>query len=140
MGPSSSDESKQLAMFAESRNLPFISYTATAPELSDVEMYPNFMRTVTQDGPLTQVWSFMLKGTVISRFSLFFRTFVTSCFVTSCLLCCTHPFGSKFFPFSVDPSQKGINMQESTQTVTKVVSLVKIYPVYPVLLKQIVCS
>ena len=57
MGPTSSDDSKLLAKFAETRHLPYISYTASAPELSDAEMYPNFMRTVAQDGPLTQVSS-----------------------------------------------------------------------------------
>ena len=60
MGPTSSDDSKLLAKFAETRHLPYISYTASAPELSDAETYPNFMRTVAQDGPLTQVSSIKL--------------------------------------------------------------------------------
>ena len=35
------------------------------------------------------------------------------------------PFGSKFFPFRVDPFQKGIGMQGSKQELPKVVYLVK---------------
>ena len=39
--------------------------------------------------------------------------------------------GSKFFPFRVDPFQKGIYTQECTQKVTKVVSLIeKRWPIY----------
>ena len=35
------------------------------------------------------------------------------------------PYGSKFFPFRVDPFQKGLGVQESKQEVTKVISLAK---------------
>ena len=55
MGSTTSDDAKHLAKFAETHDLPFIAYTASSPELSDVEMYPNFMRTVAPDGPVTQV-------------------------------------------------------------------------------------
>ena len=56
LASTSSDDAKQLAMFARTKNLPFVSYTASAPELSNVGMYSNFMRTVAPDGPLTQVF------------------------------------------------------------------------------------
>ena len=55
LASTSSDDAKQLSMFAKTKNLPFVSYTASAPELSNVGMYSNFMRTVAPDGPLTQV-------------------------------------------------------------------------------------
>ena len=35
------------------------------------------------------------------------------------------PHGSKFFPFRVDPNQKGLGVQESKKEVTHVISLVK---------------
>ena len=34
------------------------------------------------------------------------------------------PFGSKFFPFGVEPFLKGVNAPESKQEVTKVFSLI----------------
>ena len=49
------------------------------------------------------------------------------------------PEGSKFFPFGVDPFQKGFGVQKSKQEVTKIFSflqiLAKVHKVYQVTLK-----
>ena len=55
MGASSSDDTKELQQFAEDNDLPLVSYAASAPELSDVNEYKNFMRTIPPDGQLTKV-------------------------------------------------------------------------------------
>ncbi|XP_052799942.1 uncharacterized protein LOC128231322 [Mya arenaria] len=54
MGASSSGDTKELEKFAEYHDLALVSYYATAPELSDTEMFPNLMRTIPPDGPLTK--------------------------------------------------------------------------------------
>ena len=51
----SSGNAVAMNKMAQNRNLPFVSYTSSAPALSDVEMFPNFMRTIPPDGPLTKV-------------------------------------------------------------------------------------
>lgn len=62
MGASSSDHTKALQQFAEDNSLPLVSYTSTAPELSDVNIYQNFMRTIPPDDLLTKVkWWFKLR-------------------------------------------------------------------------------
>lgn len=53
MGMSDSDATLAVAKQAEQLNLPLVSFQATAPVLSDAEMFPNFMRTIPPDGPLT---------------------------------------------------------------------------------------
>lgn len=55
MGASSSDDTKALQQFAEDNKVPLVSYAATAPELSDVNEYQNFMRTIPPDDQLTKV-------------------------------------------------------------------------------------
>jgi len=55
MGASSSDDTKHLEKYAEYRQLALVSYQATAPELSDVEMFPNLLRTIPPDNLLTKV-------------------------------------------------------------------------------------
>ena len=74
LASTSSDDAKELASFARTKNLPFISYTASSPELSSVGMYPNFMRTVAPDGPLTQV-TFCL-SVFLSFLPFFFLSFI----------------------------------------------------------------
>ncbi|KAK3084395.1 hypothetical protein FSP39_012853 [Pinctada imbricata] len=52
VGASSSSVTKDVNEFSSQFNIPLVSYMATAAELSDGAMYPNFMRTVPPDGPL----------------------------------------------------------------------------------------
>ncbi|XP_053375882.1 uncharacterized protein LOC123533311 isoform X2 [Mercenaria mercenaria] len=49
-----SGDAMKMHQMAQNRNLPLVSYTSTAPALSSTEMYPNFMRTIPPDGPLTK--------------------------------------------------------------------------------------
>ncbi|CAF1329662.1 unnamed protein product [Adineta steineri] len=49
VGPSFSREAEMIATFADSIGLPVISYSATAPDLSDRIVYPAFYRTVPSD-------------------------------------------------------------------------------------------
>ncbi|CAF3778396.1 unnamed protein product [Adineta steineri] len=49
VGPAFSREAEMIATFADSIDLPVISYSATAPDLSDRMIYPAFYRTVPSD-------------------------------------------------------------------------------------------
>ena len=47
---------------------------------------------------------------------------------------------SKFFPFSVDPFQKGLGVQESNQEVTKVITPVIMEEILPCVSSSLKCS
>lgn len=54
VGPLTSESARFLAPLATHTQLPFISYAATSFELSDIEKYPTFYRTVSSDAYLAE--------------------------------------------------------------------------------------
>ncbi|XP_033748674.1 LOW QUALITY PROTEIN: uncharacterized protein LOC117333478 [Pecten maximus] len=51
-GASSSSDTKEVNAFTSQFDIPLVSYMSTAQELTNGNMYPAFMRTVSPDGPL----------------------------------------------------------------------------------------
>lgn len=55
IGASRSDDTLPLAEAAEEFDIPVVSFQATVPDLTFTGQHPNFMRTISPDGPLMEV-------------------------------------------------------------------------------------